>query len=397
VTRPQIDGSAAAGNPHDEELAQRSDALHAAVRSAIRDSVAESAWDWGDPSFDALARDLFEHQYRSCAPYGRYCEGRGVTPSNLGGWQDIPAVPTEVFKSVDLFAFPPDQASTVFLTSGTRFGQRGRHLMRTDATYVASLALWLDRFLLCGAAASTPSRVYVLAPPAADDPASSLSHMLQWAHDERGGPGSRFFWSDEGPALADCAAALLEAAGQEVPVLMLATAGVLQALMESTDALWTLPAGSVVMETGGPKRSDMEFDRGAFHRALAARFGLPLAAVVSEYGMTELGSQGYSPSWLCAVDPAAAGRWPSLDADLHVFPPWCRVRALDPDDLRVLPVGERGLLCFWDLSNVDSILCVLTADEGVVTRGGVRMLGRSPAASPRGCSLAVEEILGAVP
>jgi hypothetical protein len=221
--------------------------------------------------------------------------------------------------------------------------------------------------------------------------------MLQWAHDERGGPGSRFFWSSEGPALQECRDALLETAGQKVPVLLLATAGALQALLEASDTAWTLPLGSVVMETGGPKRSGMEFDRGAFHRGLASRFGLPVAAIVSEYGMTELGSQGYSPSWLCAVDPSAAERWPSFDADLHVFPPWCRVRALDPEDLRVLPLGERGLLCFWDLSNVDSILCVLTADEGIATRGGVRMLGRSAAASPRGCSLAVSEILGAAP
>jgi len=383
--------------PEVSSAQQRSESLHARMQAAIRGSSTESTWHWDDSAFEALASAIFAHQYESSAPYRRYCDSRGVTPDSLSGWQDIPAVPTEVFKAVDLFAFTPEQAGTVFLTSGTRFGAQGRHLMRTDATYLASLAPWLDRFLLCGLQSSALPSVYVLAPPSADDPGSSLSHMLQWAHDQRGGPGSRFFWSEAGPALADCAAALRDAEGTDTPLLLLATSRALEGLLESTVESWSLPAGSVVMETGGPKSSGMDFDRDAFHLALASRFALPVAAVVSEYGMTELGSQGYSPSWLCEVDPDAAIRWSNLDADLHVFPPWCRVRALSPDDLRVLPFGERGLLCYWDLSNIDSVLCVLTADEGIVDETGVRMLGRSVAAAPRGCSLAVEEILGTSP
>jgi hypothetical protein len=359
---------------------------------------AEDLWEWDTDLFDELALAVFAHQYDACLPYRRFCDGRDVKPSSLRTWESIPAVPTEVFKSVDLFAFPAASATTTFLTSGTRFGAQGRHLLRTDATYLASLAPWLDRFLLCGLAPTAESpQVFVLAPRSADDPGSSLSHMLQWAHDRRGGPGSRFFWSEEGPALAACEAALAAASGGTVPVLLLATSRALDALLQSTLATWSLPPGSVVMETGGPKSSGMAFDRARFHGELALRLGLPVASVVSEYGMTELGSQGYSPSLLRVVDKAAGRRWPSLDPDLHVFPPWCRVRALSPDDLSILPFGARGLLCYWDLSNVDSVLCVLTADEGVVERAGVRLLGRSTAATPRGCSLAVEEIVGASP
>jgi len=234
--------------------------------------------------------------------------------------------------------------------------------------------------------------VYVLAPPADMDPASSLSHMLQWAHDHRGAPGSRFFWTPEGPDLDECASALRAATS---PVLLLSTARAIQALMDTHGGPWVLPEGSVVMETGGPKKSGMQFDRRLFHAEVGARLGLPAFAVVSEYGMTELGSQGYSPSLLLNRDVAARRTEVSPGADLHVFPPWCRVRALDPDDLTLLPEGKRGLLCFWDLSNVDSVLCVLTADEGIVMEREVHLLGRSSAASPRGCSLAVEEILGA--
>lgn len=376
---------------------KRSEALHALLQAAISGTTSQSAWTWSDDLFNDLASALFTHQYASCAPYRRYCDGRGVTPDSLAGWEHIPAVPTEVFKSTDLFAFPPDEATTAFLTSGTRFGSRGRHLLRTDATYLASLAPWFDRFLLCGLPGGVKPQVLVLAPCSAIDPDSSLSHMLQWAHDARGGPGSAFFWKYGAPNLEGFAGALTTAASSDVPVLLLATSRALEALLETTSVTWSLPPGSVVMETGGPKASGMAFDRAAFHEELSVRLGLPVAAVVSEFGMTELGSQGYSPSLLRAVDPAAALRWPTPDPDLHVFPPWCRVRAVSPDDLSILPEGERGLLCYWDLSNIDSVLCVLTADEGVALEAGVRMLGRSTAATPRGCSLAVEEILGASP
>jgi hypothetical protein len=366
-----------------------SDRLHLRVQEAISGSTESGGWALSDSLFEELSHSLFEHQYSSCQPYRKFCDGRGITPLSLNSWEDIPAVPTEVFKSVDLFAFSADEAQTVFLTSGTRFGSRGRHLLRTDATYLASLAPGFDRFLL-GQARERPL-VYVLAPPADVEPASSLSHMLQWAHDHRGAPGSRFFWTPGGPDLHEYASALRAAT---TPVLLLSTARALQALMDSSDDSWTLPEGSVVMETGGPKKSGMHFDRRVFHAEVAARLGLPVFAVVSEYGMTELGSQGYSPSLLLNTAPTARGAVVPPADDLHIFPPWCKVRALDPDDLTLLPEGRRGLLCFWDLSNVDSVLCVLTADEGIVTKRGVHLLGRSSAASPRGCSLAVEEILG---
>ena len=273
------------------DLERASDLLHERVQSTIASCGRDDSWTLDETEFEELARALFAHQFTGCEPYRRFCEGRGVTPATLGGWHAIPPVPTEVFKGVDLFTFPADQATSVFMTSGTRSGVRGRHLLRTDATYLASLSAPFDRFLLNGMS-GRPS-VFVLAPRASEDRASSLSHMLQWAHDNRGGPGSRFFWSAEGPELLECAAAL---SGATSPVLLLSTARALQGLLESTDESWALPSGSVVMETGGPKRSGMEFERSEFHERLAVRLGVSVSAIVSEYGMTELGSQGYNPS-----------------------------------------------------------------------------------------------------
>jgi hypothetical protein len=47
-----------------------------------------------------------------------------------------------------------------------------------------------------------------------------------------------------------------------------------------------------------------------------------------------------------------------------------------------------------DLANVDSVIALQTEDLGVWLDDGFEILGRSAGAEPRGCSLAVEEVLG---
>ena len=355
-----------------------SDALHERVQAAIRRGPAP----WTDDEFDSLARALFRHQFEGCPAYARYCRGRGVKPTPGLSYRAIPAVPTEVFKRVDLCTFPPAEAAATFLTSGTTVGTRGRHFLRRTDTYEASLAAHLDPYLLPRGGAPL---IHVLAPPAAIDPHSSLSHMLQWAVDHRGAPGSAFHWTADGPDVPGFLAALASGDG---PRLVLATARALQTVLESGESDVALPPGSAVMETGGFKGATRSLPRLEFYRGIRRFFSLPDHAVVSEYGMTELASQGYHAGFR----DQRLERGPDEDAAL-VFPAWCRVGAVDPDTLAVLPDGSRGLLRFWDLANVDSIVAVQTADVGVVTPQGVLLEGRAPGSTPRGCSLAVDEIL----
>ena len=59
--------------------------------------------------------------------------------------------------------------------------------------------------------------------------------------------------------------------------------------------------------------------------------------------------------------------------------------------------GETGLLCHFDLANVGSVLAVQTEDLGVVEHGRVKLHGRVPGAEPRGCALALADLLAATP
>jgi hypothetical protein len=150
-----------------------------------------------------------------------------------------------------------------------------------------------------------------------------------------------------------------------------------------------LPAGSRVMHTGGCKGRSREVAQAELIADIGRAFAVPEHAVVGEYGMTELSSQLYEPTL------RAAHGLGSTDARHGVFaaPPWLRVAAVDPDTLRPLPDGTPGILRFEDLANVDSALVVQTADRGICRGANVELLGRIPGATPRGCSLAIEELM----
>ncbi len=147
-----------------------------------------------------------------------------------------------------------------------------------------------------------------------------------------------------------------------------------------------LPDGSRVMETGGFKGRSRTVPRKELYAAIDSRLGIPSDRIVNEYGMTELLSQLYEP--VLTGGPR-----------LHHPPPWVRTRVLDPATLDPLPPGREGLLCHFDLANLGSVCCVLTEDLGVehpeAEGHGFRVLGRNPGAEPRGCSLAMDDLMTA--
>ena len=150
------------------------------------------------------------------------------------------------------------------------------------------------------------------------------------------------------------------------------------------------PRGSLIMETGGFKGRSRVLDRPEFYASLSEAHGVPLEGILNEYGMTELLSQFYD-------GPVAATSGVPLEARRHVPPPWVRTRVLDPNTLSALPIGEPGLLCHYDLANAGSVMAVLTEDVGVAVEDGFRLLGRAQGGEPRGCSLAMDDLLSGVP
>jgi hypothetical protein len=354
-----------------------SDALHERARAFVRAFEAGAAMP--EP-FDALACDLARFQARRNEGYARLCRARGVDPEELARADDVPAVPTDAFKAARVATFPEDRARALFRTSGTTLGARGTHAMRDTGSYDAA-ALAFGRWAL---RRGLPERapILVLGPSPREAPESSLAHMnaLFAAH---WGDGA-FLVEREIFDLAGFDERVATALVAGTPVLVLATSFALVLLLDALgEELFRLPRGSRVMHTGGYKGKSREVPREILRRDVARAFCVDERAIVAEYGMTELSSQFYEAT--VARDDASA--W------VFVEPPWARVVPVDPVSLAPVPEGEIGIARITDLMNVDSAAFVLAADCVRRVPGGFELLGRAPGAPPRGCSIALDEML----
>ena len=317
--------------------------------------------------FDALALAVHAYQRETNGPYRRFVERLGVRPCH---WTEIPAVPATAFRDSVLACGP---AARVYESSGTTEGRerRARHHVPDVAVYRAAALAGFAR----GAAIAAARRPFVVAAPERrTHPRSSLGEMVTWLREryDEGGPPS--FLRAEALDLAGLTTAL-DALDDGPPVTLLAVTSALLRLVDHARARgrrWRLPAGSVVVDTGGCKGYGDDLPRAAILDRYEERFGITRDAVVNEYGMTELCSQLYARG-----------------DDPHRPPPWLRVVVCDPESGRERPPGEPGLLRYVDLANVGSVVAVQTEDVGRAVDGGIDLLGRATRAVTRGCSLLV--------
>ncbi|HEY0382332.1 MAG TPA: hypothetical protein VGC72_09045 [Candidatus Elarobacter sp.] len=365
-------------------IARDAAALDARVLAAI------DAYALDDEAFLALARDLFAHQLERNAPYGAFARAAGFGASRLPTRiEDIPAVPAAAFKEARLATFPPHDTAAWFETSGTTRGRGGRHELPTTRLYDAALLASFDRMLL---ADSARLRYMNLVPDPRERPHSSLGHMMGVVTRERGdGHGGWYVHDDDldtDAFVRDAARAVAGGVAVCVATTAFALVALLDALAERGAAL-ALPAGSRIMETGGFKGRTRVVERAALYAQASARLGVPVEAIVAEYGMTELSSQYYDA-------PASRAR---VEPRVKVAPPWLRPIVVGGDG-RALPHGVVGAIRHVDLANRGSVIAIDTEDLGALVddptgsdRPGLVLLGREDGAGLRGCSLDAETLL----
>lgn len=351
--------------------------------------------------FEALALRVFRHQLRHNAPYAAWCQRRGRGAESVTRWSDIPAVPTAAFREVVLVAGDPADAQAVFRTSGTTGGgaRRGEHHVLDLALYHRSLLATFLRLVLPDDARP---RMISLLPPSDVTPDSSLGHMVSRLLEELGPAGSGAYARADGSLDEAALAAALAAAEREgVPVLLLGTSFAFVHWLDGVRARGErhrLPPGSRLMDTGGYKGRSRAVAPDELRAAYGELLGIPADHCINEYGMTELCSQYYDVDLLETLGRSSETLPKPTGGDAprtKAGPPWLRPLAVDPDTLEPLPEGTVGLLRHVDLANLDSVVAIQTEDLGRVTDGRLQLLGRAPAAEPRGCSLAVEELLSA--
>lgn len=352
--------------------------------SLVADLLAFIALDGcTDEQFDALALQLFAYQYESNLPFRSFCQRRGATLRNVKTWSDIPAVPIDAFKAMELRSAPPSPEERVFMTSGTTGrAARGRHFHPQLDVYDLSMTRnFAPRFMRGDARLP----MGILFPDEQAMPNSSLAHYLALAKSEFGTADSRYYLTPEGLDMDGLCAALEASERSGQPFALLGASFSLVHVMDALRAQgrrFQLPTGSRILDTGGYKGQSRELPLEQFYADLAQLLGVPRSHCINMYGMTELSTQFYDDG---------NATLPSVKSGPH----WIRSRLVEPVTGRSVAPGERGILVHCDLANYNAVTTILTEDVGLWAEGGFLLLGRAEGAAAKGCSLAVEEFVKA--
>lgn len=311
----------------------------------------------GENSFEKQALALFRFQAEHGPVYRAYIRALGVDPGKVTRITDIPFLPIRFFKTHKVVTtdFPPD---LLFESSGTTGTINSKHWVKDPGLYERSFLEGFRHFY------GEPKDWCILGllPSYLERKHSSLVYMVEHLVRLSGHPAGGFYLYEHERLAQQLVS--LEQEGQQT-LLIGVTFGLLDFAQDYTLSL----KHTVVMETGGMKGRREEWTREQVHGMLKEHLGVD--AVHSEYGMTELLSQGYS---------RGDGIFRSV--------PWMRPYIRDEDDPLLVRERGKGVLNIIDLANVYSCAFIGTEDLGhIYEDGSFEVLGRVDNSDIRGCSL----------
>ena len=323
-----------------------------------RQGLLEKICRVGPATFEGVAMEVFHFQRAHNPVYRQFLELLGPSFREPAALSEIPCLPISAFKHHDIQTLDWAPAA-VFSSSGTTGAETSRHLLYSPEWYHANARRGFEAFY------GTVSGYCVLAllPSYLERSGSSLVYMAQDFIEQSAFPQSGFFLHDTEKLLETLAFCQKE----QMPTILL---GVSFALWDLAEAHPFSFPELIVMETGGMKGRREERTREELHDIMKTGFGVP--RIHSEYGMTELLSQGYSGGE-GLFRPAPTLR--VLPRDIY-------------DPLSPQQPGHTAALNLIDLANIDTVSFIASDDLGrVYGDGSFEVLGRQDFSDLRGCNL----------
>ena len=332
----------------------------------------------GDPApFEELALDIFAYQYRSNLPYRDYCNALGKGPGNVTRWQDIPAFPTESFKTELVTSFPFDAAVMANLTSGTTAIVRGQ-IFRDEIGRELVLdanRIMTGAYLFPDFAKGERCRVLILAPSPEMAPSMGMAVGMDETRRLFGTADSRFLLSHSGIDVGALVQALTKSETSGVPVAMIGSTSAFVFFFNACKkrgVSFHLPAGSRIGDGGGYRGRFGDMTQEDYLRLAYEVLGIPATHCVNVLGMAE-SATGYFDNTLRRM---VKGLSPAKR--MRQNPPWTRTVAVSLDTLAPLPAGEVGLLRHYDVANLPTVLAVQTDNLGFCDElGNFQIVGRA--------------------
>ena len=310
--------------------------------------------------FKQVALDVFKHQFKNNKVYRSFCDLLYIHPSSVTKVEEIPFLPIQFFKSREILS-STEKVEETFSSSGTTGSITSKH-------YVTDINLYKESYLKGFAHFYGNIEEYVvlaLLPNYLERDGSSLVFMVDDLIQKSKNPESGFYLNN----IEELAKKLTELDKKGQKVLLI---GVSFALLDLIETAQFNLKNTIIMETGGMKGRRKELVREELHQLLQNGFGV--SEIHSEYGMTELLSQGYSNG-----------------KGVFKTPPWMKILTRDTEDaLTIQQVGKTGGINVIDLANYNSCSFIATQDLGKVHENGTfEIIGRFDDSDIRGCNLMV--------
>lgn len=332
-----------------------------------------------DHFFEQLALEIFRYQASKNAIYRQYLRYLGINPSKIHRVGQIPCLPISFFKTQRVITGNVTP-HLVFESSGTTGQTPSRHYVADLPFYEAHSQQIFEQMY----GSLTEYHILALLPSYLERNNSSLVYMVQRFIYHSYSPSSGFYLNNTQELLKR----LEELTKDSRKILLLGVTFALLDLAENGSAFDFIRENKdkfIIMETGGMKGKRKELLREEVHQILTENFGIE--KIHSEYGMTELLSQGYSKG-----------------EGIFELPPSMKVLLREVNDpftyLPSFAIGNKsnqsqrmktGGINVIDLANIDSCCFIETQDLGSFTPdySGFKVLGRFDNSDVRGCNLMV--------
>lgn len=313
-----------------------------------------------EEEFNEVALSVFKYQFKNNKTYRSFCDLLYIHPSDVTTIDKIPFLPIQFFKDKQVVS-SNDEVQEVFTSSGTTGTTTSKHHITDLSWYETSYLKGFKHFY----GNIQEYVVLALLPNYLERKGSSLVYMVDDLIQRSENSESDFYLNN----LSELAEKLIKLDKQGQKVLLI---GVSFALLDLIDKHQFNLQNTIVMETGGMKGRRKELIREELHQILGNGFGVE--SIHSEYGMTELLSQGYSNG-----------------KGVFNCPPWMCLLTRDTEDaLTILPKEKSGGINVIDLANYNSCSFIATQDLGkVYTDNSFEIIGRFDNSDIRGCNLLV--------
>ncbi|MFN0293296.1 LuxE/PaaK family acyltransferase [Pedobacter helvus] len=315
-----------------------------------------------EAEFNEAALEIFRFQAINNSVYRAYISHLKTNVEAIENYKDIPFLPISFFKSHSVISSDKPIAIT-FSSSGTTGQITSKHLVQNLSIYEDSYNKAFELFY----GRADDYCILALLPSYLERDGSSLIYMVDDLLKQSTHPKSGYFLHNHQELYQTLQE--LKSANQKTILI-----GVTYALLDFTEQYQIDFPALIVMETGGMKGKRKEMVRAELHQLLCTSFGVK--HIHSEYGMTELLSQGYSKG-----------------GGIFECPPWMKILLRDTSDpLTILSAAQTtGGINVIDLANINSCSFIATQDLGKMHgENRFEIMGRFDNADIRGCNLLVQ-------